>query len=69
MSVPSSCPMCGSAIKWIKVDEQREGLSIGKAIVGKLLFGNTGLIGGALIGHKTVTMCCGKCGFKHAYKK
>lgn len=67
MAVPYSCPMCGESIKWIQVDEEKKGFSVGKAAAGAILFGPVGLVGGAL-GKKRVCYCCGRCGFKHEYK-
>ncbi len=66
MFAPSSCPMCGKRDKWKKVDTSNKGFSVGKAAVGGLLLGPVGLLGGAL-GKKTVTYCCGNCGFQHDY--
>lgn len=68
MSAPLKCPMCGEIRMWKEVDQQRKGFSVGKAVVGGVLLGPVGLLGGAL-GKKKVTMCCGKCGFMHEYKK
>ncbi|MBQ2793822.1 MAG: hypothetical protein IJC80_06155 [Clostridia bacterium] len=67
MSAPSKCPICGESINWKKVDQQNKGFSVGKAVVGEILFGPVGLIGGAL-GKKKVYYYCGKCGFNHEYK-
>ena len=47
MSVPDRCPVCGSS-KWIFVDKQRKGFSVGKAAIGGFLLGPVGLLGGAL---------------------
>lgn len=63
---PDKCPMCGESAKWIKVDENKKGFSVGKAAVGGLLLGPVGLVGGAL-GKKRVCYACGKCGFQHEY--
>ena len=67
MSVPDRCPVCGSS-KWIFVDKQRKGFSVGKAAIGGFLLGPVGLLGGAL-GHKKVYYVCGDCGFQHEYNK
>lgn len=64
--VPNKCPMCGETEKWIKVDENNKGFSVGKAAVGAVLLGPIGLVGGAL-GKKKVFYACGKCGFQHEY--
>ncbi len=64
---PNKCPMCGESDKWIKVDTDKKGFSVGKAVVGGVIFGPIGLLGGGL-GKKTVTYACGKCGFQHEYK-
>lgn len=66
MKVPFSCPMCGEISKWKKVDSLKKGFSVGKAVVGGVLFGPLGLVGGAL-GKKKECYCCGKCGFEHEY--
>lgn len=68
---PKKCPMCGENQKWIKVDTQKKGFSLGKATIGGVLtsavgIGPIGLIGGAL-GKKKKTYCCGSCGFSHEY--
>lgn len=64
--VPDRCPMCGEREKWIKVDQDNKGFSVGKAAIGGLLLGPVGLLGGAL-GKKKVWYACGKCGFQHEY--
>ncbi|MEE5992415.1 MAG: hypothetical protein V3G42_04150 [Oscillospiraceae bacterium] len=48
------------------MDTSNKGFSVGKAAVGGILLGPVGLLGGAL-GKKTVTYCCGNCGFQHDY--
>ncbi len=63
---PDKCPMCGEREKWIKVDENKKGFSVGKAAAGGLLLGPIGLLGGAL-GKKKKCYACGKCGFQHEY--
>ena len=68
MSVPDKCPMCGERTRWIEVDNDKKGFSVGKAAAGGLLLGPIGLLGGAL-GKKTAFYCCGSCGFQHEYKK
>lgn len=68
MAVPNRCPMCGEAIMWKQVDEQKKGFSVGKAAAGAILLGPIGVVGGAF-GKKMVCYCCGKCGFQHEYKK
>lgn len=67
MRAPDKCPMCGEKEKWIMVDKDKKGFSVGKSAVGGLLFGPIGLVGRAL-GKKRVTFCCGNCGFEHEYK-
>lgn len=44
----------------------KKGFSVGKAVVGNVLFGPVGLVGGAL-GKKKVFYACGKCRFQHEY--
>ena len=66
MTAPHQCPMCGEIAKWIRIDEQNKGFSVGKAAIGGLLLGPIGLIGGAL-GKKKVMYRCGNCGFEHEY--
>lgn len=63
---PSKCPMCGEQIKWIKVDTNQKGFSVGKAAAGAILLGPIGLVGGAL-GKKKECYACGNCGFQHEY--
>jgi tellurium resistance protein TerD len=58
--------MCGEKELWKKVDTQKKGFSVGKAVVGNVLFGPVGLVGGAL-GKKKVFYACGKCRFQHEY--
>lgn len=65
---PKKCPMCGEKTKWIMVDKSHKGFSVGKAAVGALVVGPVGLVGGAL-GKKTISYCCGNCGFSHDYIK
>lgn len=67
MGAPTKCPMCGEVEKWIKIETQKKGFSVGKAAAGALLLGPIGLVGGAL-GKKHSTYCCGNCGFSHVYK-
>lgn len=64
---PNRCPMCGESLKWIRVDTENKGFSVGKAAVGAVIFGPVGLVGGAL-GKKKSTYCCGSCGFSHEYQ-
>ena len=64
---PRQCPMCGETLKWIRVDTENKGFSVGKAAVGAIIFGPVGLVGGAL-GKRRSAYCCGKCGFSHEYK-
>ena len=58
--------MCGETSKWVMVDTQNKGFSVGKAALGGFLLGPVGLLGGAL-GKKKVLYICGKCGFQHEY--
>ena len=67
MEAPKKCPMCGEVEKWILVDADKKGFSVGKAIVGGLFLGGIGTAFGGL-GKKRVCYCCGKCGFEHEYK-
>ena len=64
---PRKCPMCNEKQMWKKVDKQKKGFSVGKAVAGNVLFGPVGLVGGAL-GKKKAFYACGKCGFQHEYK-
>lgn len=66
MKAPGKCPMCGETFKWKQVDKANKGFSLGKAVVGGVIFGPVGLLGGAL-GKKKVYYCCGNCGFEHEY--
>ena len=66
MLAPNKCPMCGEQEKWIKVDQNKKGFSVGKAAIGGILLGPLGLLGGAL-GKKKAYYACGKCGFQHEY--
>ena len=67
MSVPFKCPNCGSSYpKWRKIDNYKEGFSLGKAAVGGALLGPIGLLGGALGKNKKVYMCS-KCGYSNKY--
>ena len=68
MRAPRKCPMCGEAVRWIRVDVTKKGFSVGKAAVGGILLGPVGLLGGAL-GKKKVAYACGNCGFQHEYDK
>lgn len=63
---PRRCPMCKERRSWKKIDTQRKGFSVGKAVVGRVIAGPIGLVGGAL-GKKKVFYACGNCGFKHEY--
>jgi len=64
---PYACPMCGEVMNWKKIDTAKKGLSVGKGVVGAVLFGPVGLLGAAL-GKKHTTYYCGKCSFKHEYQ-
>lgn len=66
MAVPAECPMCGEARTWVIVEQSNKGFSVGKAVIGALLFGPVGVIGGAL-GSPKVACSCGRCGFQHEY--
>lgn len=68
MKAPEKCPMCGEVTKWVLVDDQRHGFSVGKAALGAIIVGPIGLLGGAL-GKKQYNYCCGSCGFSHTYSK
>lgn len=61
------CPMCGAkSPNWIKIDKQRKGFSVGKAVAGNFLLPGIGLLAGAR-GKKHETYLCRKCGFTHEY--
>lgn len=64
-STPRRCPVCQSS-KWKKVGTENKGFSVGKSVVGGLLFGPVGLVGGAL-GKSKETYYCPDCGFKNDY--
>jgi tellurium resistance protein TerD len=53
------CPRCGST----QLTANKKGFGFGKAVVGKLLIGNVGLLGG-FIGSKKMEITCLKCEYK-----
>lgn len=63
---PKKCPVCGSK-EFIKVDKDKKGFSMGKAVTGSILLGPVGLLAGGL-GKKQVTMFCKECNFAHDYR-
>jgi hypothetical protein len=73
MAIPNICPACGaSGTDWIVVEDvkTKQGFSIGKALLGGVVFGPLGLMGGALgKSKKYESRYCKKCNFQHTYTK
>lgn len=55
----AKCPICGST----SLTTSKQGFSVGKAVAGTMLFGNTGMLMGAM-GANKMTVTCLKCGHK-----
>lgn len=53
------CPRCQST----QLHAGDKGFSLGKAVIGRILFGTVGLLGG-FVGHKKIMITCLKCGYK-----
>lgn len=68
-TAPRYCPSCGKCAEWRLVDVEKKGFSMGKAVVGTLLFGEAGGLIAGSTGKKRYTYRCGLCGFMCDYDK
>jgi hypothetical protein len=59
---PARCPKCNAWHSMRSVSERTGGFSLGKAIIGDMLFGPLGLVGGTL-GRRIRMYICMDCGY------
>ena len=64
---PDCCPACKRGYCWNDAGEVKEGVSVGKAVAGGVLFGIAGAVLGGVSGKRKYLYACGNCGFSKAY--
>lgn len=65
MRVHKKCPICGSS-SWRRINTYHAGFSLGKYVLGQLLFGRKGRWLG-LVGKKRKVYACADCHFVMEY--
>ena len=65
MRIPNKCPICGST-SWKRINSYHTGFSLGKCVLGRMLFGRKGVLLG-LVGKKRKVYACSDCHFVMDY--